>query len=356
MNTICAPARRAAKISATLCAEDVTSPGRSRQNPGFRPPRRCSPAPARAASRPSPATTSPSFRARHIAAARKASAARSGASSWRNTTPASPRGSLAMAGSGSASRASSVNSHSTGSFARRRRFTARAQKTNRASMTGLNPIAQNLASILTRIATAATTAGRDPDDVTLVAVSKTHPHDSVAQAITAGQLTFGENRLQEAQAKFPTLLAASPRVKLHLIGPLQTNKAKDAVKLFHTIESLDRDKLADAIATAASSHGACPTLLIQINIGDEPQKSGVPTATADAFIRAMRTRFGRHLQGLMCIPPAGADPTPYFHQLIAFADTHSLPIRSMGMSSDFEAAILSGATHVRIGTAIFGAR
>jgi len=223
-------------------------------------------------------------------------------------------------------------------------------------MTGLNPIAQNLASILTRIATAATTAGRDPDDVTLVAVSKTHPHDSVAQAITAGQLTFGENRLQEAQAKFPTLLAASPRVKLHLIGPLQTNKAKDAVKLFHTIESLDRDKLADAIATAASSHGACPTLLIQINIGDEPQKSGVPTATADAFIRAMRTRFGRHLQGLMCIPPAGADPTPYFHQLIAFADTHSLPIRSMGMSSDFEAAILSGATHVRIGTAIFGAR
>ena len=291
-----------------------------------------------------------------MAATLRASAARSGARSCRNTTPETPFGSLAIAGNGSASRASSVNSQSTGSFARRRRFTARAQKTNRASMNGLNPIAQNLASILTRIQTAATAAGRDPKEITLVAVSKTHPAEAVTQAIAAGQLTFGENRLQEAQAKFPALLAASPRVKIHLIGPLQTNKVKDAVKLFHTIESLDRDKLADAIATAAGAHGACPDLLIQINIGDEPQKSGIPTAGADAFIRAMRTRFGRHLQGLMCIPPAGADPTPYFHRLIALADAHSLPIRSMGMSSDFEPAILSGATHVRIGTAFFGAR
>jgi pyridoxal phosphate enzyme (YggS family) len=223
-------------------------------------------------------------------------------------------------------------------------------------MPGLSPIAQNLASILARIAAAAQNAGRKPEDITLVAVSKTHPPEAIAQALAAGQFTFGENRLQEAQAKFPDLLARHPKTRLHLIGALQTNKAKDAVKLCHMIESLDRPKLADAITAAAAAHGACPDLLIQINIGDEPQKSGIPTAEADPFIRAMRTRFGRHLQGLMCIPPAGADPTPYFHRLTALADTHNLRIRSMGMSADFETAIHCGATHVRIGTALFGAR
>jgi len=223
-------------------------------------------------------------------------------------------------------------------------------------MTGLSPIATNLASILARIRAAAETAGRDPKDITLVAVSKTHPLQAVEDALAAGQTTFGENRLQEAQAKFPELLSRHREARLHLIGGLQTNKAKDAVKLCHMIESLDRDKLANAIAAAADAHGACPNLLVQINIGDEPQKSGIPTADAEPFIRAMRARFGTHLQGLMCIPPAHADPTPYFRHLTALADTNSLPIRSMGMSADFETAISCGATHVRIGTALFGAR
>jgi pyridoxal phosphate enzyme (YggS family) len=219
-----------------------------------------------------------------------------------------------------------------------------------------SPIAAALASIRARIEAAATQAGRDPAAITLVAVSKTHGADAVAEAIAAGQLIFGENRLQEAQAKFPALLAAHPGTKLHLIGGLQTNKAKDAVKLCHMIESLDRETLADAIAKAADTHGACPDLLVQINIGDEPQKSGAPTANADQFIRAMQTRFGAHLKGLMCIPPAETNPTPYFRHLASLADTHNLPIRSMGMSADFETAIAEGATHIRLGSAIFGGR
>ena len=355
MNRIFAPARRAARISGTLCAEDVTSPA-SRPPKSRRPPRKCNPALSRAASRASPATTRPSRRARHSFATRNASAARSGASSCRSTTPDKPGGNRAMAGIGSGARRKSVNSQSTGNRPRRLCFTARAQNSNRASMPGLSPIAQNLASILARIAAAAQNAGRKPEDITLVAVSKTHPPEAIAQALAAGQFTFGENRLQEAQAKFPDLLARHPKTRLHLIGALQTNKAKDAVKLCHMIESLDRPKLADAITTAAAAHGACPDLLIQINIGDEPQKSGIPTADAETFIRFMRTRFGPSLRGLMCIPPAGADPTPYFRHLTALADTHNLPIRSMGMSADFETAIHCGATHVRIGTALFGAR
>jgi pyridoxal phosphate enzyme (YggS family) len=152
------------------------------------------------------------------------------------------------------------------------------------------------------------------------------------------------------------MLAANPAVRLHLIGGLQTNKARDAVKLCHMIETLDRDSLADAIAKAAEKEGRCPDLLIQINIGDEPQKSGVPTADADRFIRAMQTRFAPYVQGLMCIPPANTNPTPYFQHLTALADTHNLPIRSMGMSGDFETAIYEGATQIRIGSSIFGAR
>jgi pyridoxal phosphate enzyme (YggS family) len=218
------------------------------------------------------------------------------------------------------------------------------------------PIAAALASIRARIAAAAAKAGRDPAGVTLVAVSKTQGADLIAQAMAAGQAVFGENRLQEAQAKFPPLLAAHPGTKLHLIGGLQTNKVPDAVKLCQMIESLDRPKLADAIAKAADAHGACPDLLVQINIGDEPQKSGIATDMADDFIRAMRARFGDHLRGLMCIPPAEADPAPYFRRLAALADVHGLPIRSMGMSGDFETAIAEGATHVRVGSAIFGSR
>ncbi len=210
--------------------------------------------------------------------------------------------------------------------------------------------------IRARIAAAAYQAGRDPAQITLVAVSKTHPAAAIAEAFAAGQTVFGENRLQEAEQKFPAFLAAHGEARLHLIGGLQSNKAAAAVRLAHTIETLDRPKLADAIAGAVQQAGKSPGLLIQVNIGDEPQKSGIATAGADAFIRAMRLRFGEALHGLMCIPPAGRDPAPFFRHLMQLADAHGLPIRSMGMSADFEAAIAEGATHIRIGSAIFGNR
>lgn len=189
-----------------------------------------------------------------------------------------------------------------------------------------------------------------------MAVSKTHGPEAVAAALAAGQMAFGENRPQEAAGKFPALLAQYPAARLHLIGGLQTNKAKEAVALCHVIETLDRPRLADAIARAAMAAGKCPDLLVQVNIGDEPQKSGVAVADADGFIRDMRARFGDSVTGLMCIPPAEEDPAPYFKRLVAMADAYGLAVRSMGMSGDFEAAIACGATHVRVGSAIFGAR
>jgi PLP dependent protein len=212
-------------------------------------------------------------------------------------------------------------------------------------------IAANLKTILRRIEQAALGAGRDPANVTLVAVSKTHGVEAVRAALAAGQHVFGENRVQEAEQKFPL-----DGAQLRLIGGLQTNKAAQAVQLADAIDSLDRAKLADAIDTAAQKHGRLPELLVQVNIGDEAQKSGIPTAAADAFIRAMRARFGAKLAGLMCIPPEGEDPLPYFTRLAAMADEHGLAVRSMGMSGDFETAIKAGATHVRVGTAIFGTR
>jgi pyridoxal phosphate enzyme (YggS family) len=212
-------------------------------------------------------------------------------------------------------------------------------------------IAANLANIRARIATAATTAGRSIDGITLIAVSKTHPREAVLAALASGATSFGENRVQEAAQKFPL-----PGAKLHLIGPLQTNKAADAIRLADSIDTLDREKLADALARAADAAGRLPDLLIQINIGAEPQKSGVLPEAADTFIRAMRARFGPALKGLMCIPPLAENPTPYFCRLAAIADTHGLPERSMGMSGDYEAAIMAGATQLRIGAAIFGHR
>jgi pyridoxal phosphate enzyme (YggS family) len=212
-------------------------------------------------------------------------------------------------------------------------------------------IALNLASIHARMAAAARAAGRDAAQVTLIAVSKTHAKEAVLAALAAGQTVFGENRVQEAEEKFPILGA-----RLHLIGGLQSNKAAHAVRLADSIDSLDRVRLADAIEAAAQAAGRLPKLLVQVNIGDEDQKSGVPTAEADGFIRAMRGRFGAALEGLMCIPPAEADPAPYFKRLAAMADVHGLAVRSMGMSGDFEVAIAEGATHVRVGTAIFGHR
>ncbi len=218
-------------------------------------------------------------------------------------------------------------------------------------MTDPSAIAANLGTVRAHIAAAARAAGRDPAEITLIAVSKTHPQDAVRAAMAAGQSVFGENRVQEAAEKFPL-----PGARLHIIGGLQTNKAAQAVRIADSIDSLDRPHLADAIERAAQKEGRLPDLLVQVNIGDEPQKSGVATAEADAFIRAMRARFGAKLAGLMCIPPADEDPAPHFRRLAAMADVHGLAVRSMGMSGDYEAAIAAGATHVRIGTAIFGAR
>ncbi len=217
-------------------------------------------------------------------------------------------------------------------------------------------IAGALGAVRDRIAAAALRAGRLPSDVTLVAVSKTHPAALVAAALAAGQTIFGENRVQEAVAKFPALRESHPALHLHLIGPLQTNKAREAVRLADTIETLDRPRLADALLDAIGREGRTPRLLVQVNVGDEPQKAGIPRADADAFIEDCRARFGPALRGLMCIPPAEGDPAPHFAWLAACAAHHGLAQLSMGMSGDFETAVAHGATHVRVGSAIFGTR
>lgn len=217
-------------------------------------------------------------------------------------------------------------------------------------------IAQSLARIRARIEAAAHRAGRDPAAVTLVAVSKTHPAEAVAAALAAGQTVFGENRVQEAAQKFPALRESHPELRLHIIGGLQTNKARDAVRLADVIESLDRPKLAQAIAEAMAKENRRPELMIQVNIGDEPQKSGVSRAEAAGFIRACREEWDLPVTGLMCIPPAEGDPRPHFAALAAMAKEHGLQKLSMGMSGDFETAVEEGATLVRVGSAIFGAR
>jgi pyridoxal phosphate enzyme (YggS family) len=216
-------------------------------------------------------------------------------------------------------------------------------------------IADNLRRVKERIASAAIRAGRRPEDVTLVAVSKTKPIEAVRAALAAGQTAFGENRVQEAREKFPALRAAH-RFQLHIIGPLQTNKARDAVRLADVIETLDRPRLADAITTAMAKEGRTPTLLIEVNTGDEPQKSGVARSDADTFIEQCKARFGSALVGLMCVPPLEQDPRPHFEWLAERAARHKLGVLSMGMSADFERAIACGATWVRVGSAIFGHR
>jgi PLP dependent protein len=216
-------------------------------------------------------------------------------------------------------------------------------------------IADNLRQVRDRIANAAIKAGRNPEDVALVAVTKTKPVAAVRAALEAGQTVFGENRLQEAATKFPQL-RADHRFMLHIIGGLQTNKARDAVRLADVIETLDRPRLADAIEAAVAKEGRAPTLLIEVNTGDEPQKSGVARADADAFIGKCRFRFGAALVGLMCVPPLDQDPRPHFAWLAERAARHGLAVLSMGMSADFEIAIACGATWVRVGSAIFGRR
>ncbi|HEY8614150.1 MAG TPA: YggS family pyridoxal phosphate-dependent enzyme [Roseomonas sp.] len=228
-------------------------------------------------------------------------------------------------------------------------------------MTDLPPpdadaIAANLARIKARIAASCAKAGRDPSEVTLVAVSKTHPTEAVRAALVAGQAVFGENRVQEAAGKFPGLRAAHPALRLHIIGGLQTNKARDAVRVADVIESLDRPRLAAAIAEAIRKEGRSPELLVQVNTGAEPQKSGVARDEAAGFLRECREAHGLTVSGLMCIPPEGEDPVPHFRWLADFAAKEGLRVLSMGMSGDFEAAIACGATQVRVGSAIFGAR
>jgi len=216
-------------------------------------------------------------------------------------------------------------------------------------------IAENLRRIRDRIANAALASGRRPDDVTLVAVSKTKPQDAVLAAMAAGQTVFGENRVQEAETKFPPLRAAH-RFDLHIIGGLQTNKARDAVRVADVIETLDRPRLADALAAAMEKENRRPKLLIEVNTGSEPQKSGVSREDADGFIADCKGRFGDQLAGLMCVPPHGEDPRPHFDWLAGRAAKHGLATLSMGMSADFEIAIAAGATWVRVGSAIFGSR
>lgn len=213
-----------------------------------------------------------------------------------------------------------------------------------------------LREVQQQITASASDAGRSPDAVTLVAVSKFHPREAVETALKAGQRVFGENRVQEAAAKFPDLRAEWPDLRLHLIGALQTNKAAEVVRIADMIESLDRPSLSDAIARAADKAGRLPDLLIEVNTGSEPQKAGISRDNADSFIRETRTRFGERLKGLMCIPPAGEDPVPHFRFLRSLADIHGLPLCSMGMSADYPAAIAAGADYVRVGTAIFGRR
>lgn len=220
----------------------------------------------------------------------------------------------------------------------------------------MSDIAANLAAIRDRIAAAARSAGRAPDAVTLVAVSKTHESEAVAEALAAGQRVFGENRVQEAKAKFPALRAAHPDLELHLIGPLQTNKVRDAVALFDVIETLDRPKLARALADEFARAGRAPRCLVQVNTGREAQKAGVDPDQADALIALCRDQYGLPVVGVMGIPPADQDPAPHFRLLADIASRNGLAVVSMGMSGDYPVAIAHGATHVRVGSAIFGAR
>ncbi len=218
------------------------------------------------------------------------------------------------------------------------------------------PVAANLARVRERVAAAAAAAGRAPETVTLVAVTKTHGPELIRQALDAGHRVFAENRVQEAVGKWPALKAAYPGIELHLVGPLQSNKVRDAVALFDVIETVDRVKLARRLAADMERSGRHPRCYIEVNTGEELQKSGILPEAADDFIAACRDQLGLPVQGLMCLPPLDEEPSLHFALLATIARRTGIEVLSMGMSADFEVAVAFGASHVRVGTAIFGAR
>lgn len=211
----------------------------------------------------------------------------------------------------------------------------------------------SLAEVRTRLARAARLAGREPDEIALIAVSKTQPAVSIEALVGEGQRVFGENRVQEAQAKWPELHARHPNLRLHLIGRLQSNKAEEAVALFDVIHSVDRPSLVTALEKAMAKTGRRPDCFLQVNLGDERQKGGCAPADLPGLLGAA---CALPIVGLMCIPPAGTEPAPYFALLAKLARRHGLAALSMGMSADYETAVMCGATHVRVGTALFGER
>lgn len=213
----------------------------------------------------------------------------------------------------------------------------------------------SLSLIRSRLEAACAACGRDPAEVTLIAVSKVQPAERVQAVLDEGHRVFGENYVQEAAGKWPAWRVAYAGVRVHMIGPLQTNKAKQAVELFDAIHTVDRPSLAEKLARLADARGSCPDLFVQVNTGEEPQKAGCLPGDADAFIAAVR-EMGLPVAGLMCIPPEEADPVPHFRLLRSMAERNGLAGLSMGMSADFAAAVAEGATHVRVGSAIFGAR
>jgi pyridoxal phosphate enzyme (YggS family) len=219
-----------------------------------------------------------------------------------------------------------------------------------------SPSPNGLAAVEQEITRACKDARRDRASVTLIAVSKTFGADAISPVIAAGQRIFGENRVQEAKAKWPALVAAHPGITLHLIGPLQSNKAKEAVALFDAIHSVDRPSICEALAKEIKSQRRHPELFVQINTGEEPQKAGIAPAEADAFIASCRDTYGLAISGLMCIPPVDEAPGPHFALTAKIAARNGLKNLSMGMSADFATAIQFGATHVRVGSAIFGHR
>jgi PLP dependent protein len=223
-----------------------------------------------------------------------------------------------------------------------------------ANLTSSSP--SPFAAVEQEIARACAEARRDRATVTLIAVSKTFGADAIAPVIAAGQRVFGENRVQEAKAKWPELIAAHPDIKLHLIGPLQSNKAKEAVALFDAIHSVDRSSLCQALAKEIVAQNRHPLLFVQINTGEEPQKAGIAPGEADAFIASCRDQYGLTISGLMCIPPVDEAPGPHFALTAKIAARNGLGSLSMGMSADFATAIQFGATHIRVGSAIFGHR